>query len=237
MKNIKYKCILIKISGEALMGKTNTIFDKAVLNHIADEISVIHKMGVKIGIVIGGGNIFRGTDGTKIGLKKINSDNMGILATIMNGIAFRDVLENTGIKVKLYSALKVSHIVEESIQSKVMEHLNNNEIIIFSGGTGNPFVTTDTAAAIKAIGINADLLIKATKVNGVYDKDPNKYKNAKLFESLSFKDAINKNLKIMDISAFDLCQNYNMKICVGNIFNKNFLLDLIKNKKVGTLIS
>lgn len=237
MENIKYRCILIKISGEALMGKTNTIFDEKILTHIANEILLIHKIGVRIGIVIGGGNIFRGEDGLKIGLKKINSDNMGILATIMNGIAFRDILENRGIKVKLYSALSVSHIVEESIPNKVMKHLDNNEIIIFAGGTGNPFVTTDTAAAIKAIEINADLLIKATKVNGVYDKDPNKYKNAKLFASISFKDAIKKNLKIMDISAFDLCQNHNIKICVGNIFNKNFLFELMNDKKVGTLIS
>ncbi len=236
MSTAKYKRILLKLSGEALMGDTSNMFDKRTLDCMISQIENLIKLNIKIGIVIGGGNIFRGVNGKELGLQRANADSMGMLATIMNGIALKDFLANRKIKAKLYSALAVQNIAKGYSRDSMLSRLEDGNIIIFAGGTGNPFFTTDSSAALRAIEMNADLLIKATKVDGVFDKDPKQYSDAIRYSKLTFDEAINKKLKVMDISAFDLCREHNIDINVCNIFNPNSLQDVVLGLDQGTII-
>ncbi|MDQ5920969.1 MAG: uridylate kinase [Pseudomonadota bacterium] len=236
---LKYPRILLKLSGEALMGKENnaSIFDQPTINSIIIQIKQLIELGVKLGIVIGGGNIFRGINGTAtLGLHSANADYMGMLATIMNGIAFKDFLTNSGVKSKIYSALTITNIVKGYNRDSMMGRLEDGNVIIFAGGTGNPYFTTDSAAALRAIEMKADLLIKATKVDGVYTADPMLDRLATKYAKISFTDVIQQNLKVMDMAAFDLCRQHKINIDVCNIFNPNSLFDSALGNTQGTLI-
>lgn len=234
--SIQYKRILLKLSGESLMGNSHELYEKETINQIATQISEIYNLGAEVAITIGGGNIFRGINADNFGLDRTNADYMGMLATIMNGIALKDFLAHHGLKAKLYSALAVGNIVDGYNREKVLESLKDKFIVIFVGGTGNPFFSTDSGAALRALEIKADLIIKATKVDGVYDKDPVKHKDAKKYLRVSFNEAIAKDLKVMDLTAFDLCKNNKINIDVCNIFHKNALKDSIIGKTQGTII-
>ena len=234
---VKYKRILLKISGEALMGNSVTsVFDKPTIDSIIIQIKELLAVKIKIGIVIGGGNIFRGTGISGIELDRANADYIGMLATIMNGIALKNFLSNASIKSTLYSALAITNIVSNYDRNDMIDRLNNGNVIIFVGGTGNPYFTTDSGAALRAIDMQADLLIKATKVDGVYDCDPKLNHNATKYTKISFDQAIKQNLKVMDMSAFDLCREHKVNIDVCNIFKPNSLKDSILGNSQGTVI-
>lgn len=234
--SIQYKRVLLKLSGEALMGNSHELYEKETIDHIATQITQIYNLGVDVAITIGGGNIFRGINAESFGLDRTNADYMGMLATIMNGIALKDFLSHHGLKAKIYSALSVGNIVDGYNRDNVLDSLNEKHVVIFVGGTGNPFFSTDSGAALRALEIKADLIIKATKVDGVYDKDPVKYTDAKKYDKVSFAEAIAKDLKVMDLTAFDLCKNNRINIDVCNIFHKDALKDSIIGKSQGTII-
>jgi len=236
MQQVKYKRTLLKLSGEALMGDSQHIFDKPTIDGILTQIKQLNLLGIKIGIVIGGGNIFRGINGTQFGLKPANADYMGILATVMNGIALKDFLNHIGVKTYLYSAVPIGDIVKGYNRDNMLDKLDVNSVVIFAGGVGHPFFTTDSGAALRAIEMNADLLIKATKVDGVYNVDPKTHTNAQKYTKLSFDEAMHKNLKIMDMAAFDLCRTHKVNIGVCNIFQANALYDMVIGNSQGTLI-
>ena len=234
---MKYNRILLKLSGEALLGKNSYGIDNDRLVVYAEEIKEIHKQGVEIAIVIGGGNIFRGLSGSKDGIDRVQADYMGMLATVMNGIAFRDALERAGIKTRVMSAISMSGIVEHYDRRLAIQLLDDGYVVIFTAGTGNPFFTTDTAGCLRAIETQSDLMLKATRVDGVYDSDPEINENAEFFPELSFNDAITKNLKVMDATALTLARDHNLPITVFNVNTQNALKDIICGEKIGTLIS
>lgn len=231
------KRILLKLSGEALMGEeSREMFDKNALEMIISQIKQLIELKVKLGIVIGGGNIFRGTKAQQFGLQLVNAHYMGMLATIINGIALKDFLNTHKIRSEIYSAIPIGEIIKGYNRNDMLEKLEADNIVIFVGGTGNPFFTTDSGAALRAIEMNADILVKATKVDGVYDSDPVQNHNAKKYDQLSFDDAIRQNLQVMDMAAFDLCRSHNVNIVVCNIFSKNSLSDTASGNTRGTLI-
>ncbi len=236
MQTIHYNKVLIKLSGEALMGNTNDTFDHATINNILTQIKELYDLKVKIAIVIGGGNIFRGRN-NDLNLNVSNADYMGMIATIINGIALKDMLLNIGVKTKIYSAISVSNMVKPYNLDSALKNFNDDNVVIFTGGTGNPFFTTDSAAAIRAIEMQVDILIKATKVNGVYDKDPNRFADAVKYKQLTFTEAIQQELQIMDITAFNLCKTHNINIKICNIFENNALVNVVMNNNIGTLIT
>lgn len=236
METVKYKRILLKLSGEALMGASHNMFDKPNIDSVTAQIMQIHKLGIKIGIVVGGGNIFRGSNGVDLGFERVNADYIGMLATIMNGIALRDFLSNVGIKAKIYSALPVANIINGYNRDSMLKNLEDGYIIIFVAGTGNPCFSTDSGAALRAVEMNADLLIKATKVDGVYDSDPRENLTATKHHKISFNDAIAQNLKVMDMAAFDLCRANKINVEVCNIFHPNSLRNSVEGSGQGTLI-
>ena len=235
-QSVKYKRILLKLSGEALMGNSSSIFDKPTVDAIIVQIKQIIDLGVKIGVVIGGGNIFRGVNGSEMGLERANADYIGMLATIMNGIALKDFFTLAGVKAQVYSAVAINNIVKGFNRDSMLGRLNDGDVIIFVGGTGNPFFTTDSGAALRAIEMQADLLIKATKVDGVYDCDPKIHKSATKYHTITFDEAIKQNLRVMDMSAFDLCRDHGVNIDVCDIFKNNCLRDSVLGKTQGTLI-
>lgn len=239
MQQLKYKRILIKLSGEALMGSSQNMFDPSTTSSILSQIKAVTQLGVEVGVVIGGGNIFRGVKANELGLQRANADYMGMLATMMNGIALKDFLANIGVKTKIYSALNVTNVIKGYNRDSMLSRLQDGNVIIFVGGTGNPFFTTDSGAALRAIEMNADILIKATKVDGVYNKDPVKSTDAIKYDTITFDEAITNNLKVMDISAFDLCKEHKMNIQVCNIFNPNTLENIVlgvNNTNIGTYV-
>lgn len=236
MQSVKYRRVLLKLSGEALMGDSQSMFDKNTLDKIVAQIRQLVDLKVELAIVIGGGNIFRGVNAKTFGLNRTNADYMGMLATIMNGIAFKDFLTSNNISSRIYSAITVGSIIKGYNRDSVIKHLEEGHVVIFVGGTGNPLFTTDSGAALRAIEINADLLIKATKVDGVYDSDPLKNPNAQKYKQISFDEAMSKNLKVMDLSAFELCNTYNINIEVCNIFSNNTLADAVTGNSQGTIV-
>ena len=233
---MKYNRILLKLSGEALLGKNSYGIDNDRLVVYAEEIKQIHKQGVEIAIVIGGGNIFRGLTGSKDGIDRVQADYMGMLATVINGLALQNALENMDIPTRLQSAIKMESIAEPFIKRKATRHLEKGRVVIFASGTGNPYFTTDTAAVLRAIEINADVILKGTRVDGVYDSDPEKNNNAVKFDSMSFSEVIKKNLKVMDSTAFTLSQENDLPIIVFNMNKTGNLLKLINGYKIGTII-
>lgn len=237
-KRLPYKRIMLKLSGEALMGDFDYGIDSARIMQYADQICEIVKLdGVELAIVIGGGNIFRGRDAASIGIDKASGDYMGMLATVMNGIALQTVLEKQGLYTRLVSALRMEQVAEPYIRRRVVRHLEKGRIVIFAAGTGSPHFTTDTAAALRAVEINADIILKATRVDGIYTADPEKDANARRYEHVSFTEAIQQKLNVMDMTAFTLCQENGLPIIVFDMNREGNLRRVVQGEQVGTLVN
>ncbi len=234
---MSYNRILLKLSGEALVGDKNAGIDSKKLLHYANEIKKIHDIGVEVSIVIGGGNIYRGFNNTEHKIDRVQGDYMGMLATIINGLALQNTLENIGIPTRLQSAINVNQVAEPYIKRKAIRHLEKNRIVIFAAGTGNPYFTTDSAAVLRAIEIEADIILKGTKVDGIYNCDPEINSDAVKFENITFNEAIRKGLKIMDTTAFTLSQENNLPIIVFDINSSDNLLKAVSGEKVGTIVN
>lgn len=237
MVNLKYKRVLLKLSGEALMGNDLFGVNSETINKIVKEIQIVTKWGIELAIVIGGGNIFRGVALGAAGMDRATADYMGMLATVMNALALQDAMKHAGIVSRVQSAINIEQIVEPYIRGKAIRYLEEKKVVIFAAGTGNPFFTTDTAAALRAMEMNAEIMIKATKVNGIFSDDPEKNVHAKLYKKITFDEAINKNLKVMDATAFTLCRDQKLPIAVFNIFKKDALQNILLGKEEGTLVS
>ena len=231
-----YKKILLKLSGEALMGDFDYGIDPKVINRIATEISQVKDLGIQIALVIGGGNIFRGAGLSESGMDRVTGDHMGMLATVINSLALQDALESIDVDARVMSALQIHEVCEDYIRRRAIRHLEKNRIIILAAGTGNPFFTTDTAASLRAVEIGADVLLKATMVDGVYDSDPKKDKNATIFEKISYDQVLNKKLNIMDATAVVVCRDNNLPLRVFNLMEKDALINTMTNERVGTLV-
>jgi uridylate kinase len=234
--NMKYQRILLKFSGEALMGNKQYGIDNATLTMYAQEVKKIVDYGVQVAIVIGGGNIFRGIQGTTEGMDRSQSDYMGMLATVINGLALQDALEKAGLETRVQSAIQINQVCEPFIRRRCIRHLEKGRVVILVAGTGNPYFTTDSAAALKAAEINAELIIKATKVDGVYSDDPQKNPYATKFEQVTFDYVIHNKLSVMDITAFTLCQENNIPIIVCDVHQPDNLLKIVQGEKIGTLV-
>jgi len=230
------KRILLKLSGEALMGDSEFGINPDVLKRVADEVEMLRSSNIEIAMVIGGGNIFRGISLADGGTDRTTADHMGMLATVINALALQDAIEQRGLKVRVMSALAINQVCEDYIRRRAVRHLEKGRVVIFAAGTGNPFFTTDTAASLRGIEINADLVLKGTKVDGVYDSDPVKNPDAKLFTELSFDEVITKKLGVMDTTAIVLCRDNNIPIRVFNMNKEGVLRDIVHGKNHGTLV-
>ena len=233
---MKYKRILLKLSGEALLGKNTYGIDNERLLDYAKEIKELHSIGVEIAIVIGGGNIYRGLSGAQNGIDRVQADYMGMLATVINGLALQNALESIDIPTRLQTAIKMESIAEPFIKRKATRHLEKGRVVIFGSGTGNPYFTTDSAAVLRAIEINADVILKGTRVDGIYNEDPEKNKEAVKFDDISFEETIKKGLKIMDTTAFTLSKENKLPIIVFDINIKGNLTNVVSGKKIGTRV-
>jgi len=231
-----YRRILLKLSGEVLAGEQDFGIDPIKATQLANEIKSIHEMGVDIILIIGGGNIFRGLQAASKGMDRVTGDYLGMLATIMNAISLQDALEKTGVETRTLSAITVSQISEPYIRRRALRHLDKGRVVIVAGGTGNPYFTTDTAAALRATELKAQVLIKGTKVDGVFDKDPVVYSDAVRYNNVSFTEVLEKNLRVMDLTAITLCKENALPICVFNINNKGDLKRVVEGKNIGTTI-
>jgi len=237
MADLKYKRILLKLSGEALSGKSGFGIDVDEAESVASRIKEVREMGVEVAVVIGGGNMWRGKQGLEHGMDRATADYMGMLATIMNALSVMDALERAGVYTRVMSAIEMRAIAEPYIRRRAIRHLEKGRVIVFSAGTGNPYFSTDTAAALRATEIGADVVIKATKVDGVYDADPNKSPDAKKFEHMTYIDFLNRRLTVMDSTAVTLCMENNLPILVLNFWDKNALTSALRGEAVGTLVS
>jgi len=233
---VKYKRILLKLSGETLGGKTGSGYDPATLTRISNEIRQIYDLGVEIAIVVGGGNIFRGIYAKDLGFERCAADYMGMLATVMNALALQDAIEKTGLTTRVLSALEVKSVAEPFILRRALRHLEKKRVLILAAGSGNPLFTTDTPAALRAVELRADLLLKATKVDGIYSKDPVKYPDAVKYDDITYIDAIEKRLNVMDMTAFTLCMENDMPIVIFNIRDEGNILKIVKGETVGSLV-
>jgi len=231
-----YKRILLKLSGEALMGEQGLGIDPQIVKNVALELKEVKELGVEIGIVIGGGNIFRGLSASARGMDRVSADHMGMLATVINALALEDYLERNGVFTRVLTAIKMEQLAEPFIRKRAIRHLQKGRIVIFAGGTGNPYFTTDSAAALRAIEIEADVIIKGTRVDGVFDSDPEKNPNAKMFKKLNYLDVVKKRLKVMDSTAVTLCMENKLPIIVFNVKQKNNLKKLILGNIIGTKV-
>lgn len=234
---MKYKRILLKLSGEALMGENQYGIDPKKLAEYAAEIKKVHEQGVEIAIVIGGGNIFRGVSGASAGMDRVQGDYMGMLATIINGMALQGALEEVGLLTRLQTALKIEAVAEPYIKRRAVRHLEKGRIVIFGAGTGNPYFTTDTAAVLRGVEINADVILKGTRVDGVYTADPEKDPNAVKYESITFSDVIKKGLNVMDSTAFTLSLENELPIVVFDMNKENNLLKVCQGETIGTTVN
>jgi uridylate kinase len=232
----KYRRILLKLSGEALMGRLDYGIDPEVIQRIAREVIEVSKAGVQVGLVIGGGNIFRGAGLQAAGMDRVTGDHMGMLATVMNALAMQDALEKLGAYARVMSALKINEVCEDFIRRRAIRHLEKGRIAIFAAGTGNPFFTTDSAAALRAVELGCDLLLKATKVDGVYDCDPNKHPDAVRYEHLSYDEVISRNLQVMDTAAIALCRDYDMPLRIYDMTRPGDLMRILGGAQIGTLV-
>lgn len=235
-KQAVYKKILLKFSGEALMGQKDFGIDSGVLQYISEEIIPVLKINVQIGIVIGGGNFFRGANLFKNGVDRITGDHMGMLATLINALAMRDVFEKNNIPCRVVSAIPINGVIEQFDRVKVLEYLQNGHVVILAGGTGNPLVTTDSAMSLRGIELNADLLLKATNVEGVFSADPNKDPSAKLYHHLTYQEALTKELAVMDLAAFCQCRDHNMRLRIFNMRKFGALYNIVVGEDEGTLV-
>lgn len=232
-----YKRILLKLSGEALMGERQYGIDPKRLAEYAKEIKQVINQGIEVAIVIGGGNIFRGVAGAANGMDRVQGDHMGMLATCINGLALQSALEDEGVITRLQTALEIKEIAEPYIKRKAIRHLEKKRVVIFGAGTGNPYFTTDTAAVLRAIEVNADAILKGTRVDGIYNIDPEKDKNALKYETITFKEVIDKGLKVMDMTAFTLSEENKLPIIVFDMNTNGNLLKLISGENIGTVVS
>jgi uridylate kinase len=233
----KYKRVLIKLSGEALAGNKGFGISGEVLDQIGDELVEVHREGAEISIVVGGGNIHRGVAGATQGMDRATSDYMGMMATVINSLALQDSLERRGLYTRVLSAITMQEVAEPYIRRRAVRHLEKRRVIIFAAGTGNPYFTTDTTAALRANEIHADVILKATKVDGIYDQDPMLFPNAKKFEKLTYMDVLNKGIKVMDSTAISLCMDNEIDILVFNLFEKGNIRRVINGEKVGTVVT
>ncbi len=234
---MKYKRILLKLSGEAFSGDKGYGISPEIMKTFSEEVKSLHDNGVEVGIVIGGGNIHRGVAGATKGMDRTASDHMGMLATIINSLAMQDNLERIGVKTRVLSAIEMHSVAEPYIRRRAMRHLEKKRVVIFAGGTGNPYFTTDTAAALRANEIDADILLKATKVDGIYNKDPMLHDDAVRYEKLSYIDVLNQGIKVMDSAAISLCMDNKISIIVFNVFEKGNIQKVVNGEKVGTVVS
>lgn len=232
----KYKRVLLKLSGESLMGNKNFGLDSDVLAQYSKDIKEIVRLGVQVAVVIGGGNIYRGMNEAETGIERAQGDYMGMLATVINGMALQSALEKEGVYTRLQSAIKMEQIAEPYIRRRAIRHLEKGRVVIFGAGTGNPYFTTDTAGSLRAIEIKADVILKGTRVDGIYTADPEKDQNATKYDNISFRECIDKNLKVMDMTAFTLCMENNLPIIVFDMNKRGNLLNVISGDKVGTLV-
>ena len=230
------KRYLLKLSGEALIGKYDYGIDPDVVNQISTSIVEVSKTQNQLALVVGGGNIFRGAGLAEAGLDRVTGDNIGMLATVINSLALQDEIEKLGVNCRVMSAVRINQISEDYIRRRAIRHLEKNRVVIFAAGTGNPFFTTDTAASLRAIEINADMVLKATKVDGVFDKDPKKFEDAKLYKELTYKQVLNDELKVMDTTAVVLCKENNIPLRVFNMLKKGSLMSIINGENTGTII-
>ena len=237
MSAARYKRILVKLSGEALMGSGDYGIDPLVLKRIASEINEILQLGVQVAVVIGGGNIFRGAGLARAGMDRITGDHMGMLATVMNCLAMQDALENIGCFARVQSAIRINEVCEDYIRRKAMRHLEKGRVVLFAAGTGNPFFTTDTAASLRAIEINADILLKATKVNGIYSDDPVKNPHAKRYSRLTFDQVLDDRLAVMDATSIVMCRDNRLPLQVFNLNNAGDLKRIVLGEDVGTVVT
>jgi len=236
-KPMKYKRILLKLSGESLQGKNESGIDQEVLLYFAREVKSITSSGIELGIVIGGGNIFRGLSGSKSGLNRYKGDQMGMLATVINSLALEGALLNNGVSAKVFTSIRMEPVAEYYRRDQVINDLKNGSVCILAGGTGNPYFTTDTAAALRAAEIGADVLLKGTRVDGVYDSDPEKNSTAKRYSSISYEEAIKMELKVMDLTAFTMCRENRLNMIIFDMNREGNLKSIISGQPVGTLIS
>ncbi len=236
-KRPKYRRILLKLSGEALGGDAGIGICGQAVQRMAVQIQEVRELGVQVVVVVGGGNIFRGLSGTQRGIERATGDYMGMLATVINALALQDSLEKIGVATRVQSAITMSQIAEPFIRRRAVRHMEKGRVVIFGGGTGNPFFSTDTAAALRANEIGADVILKATKVDGIYDSDPKKNPTAKRFSKISYLEALQKQLKVMDSTAFSLCMDNKMPIIVFDLFTPHNLKRVVMGAKVGTVVS
>ncbi|MDO9351105.1 MAG: UMP kinase [Deltaproteobacteria bacterium] len=236
MKKTPYKRILLKISGEVLTGEGGFGIDPSVIRQIAGEIKEVKTLGVEIAIVIGGGNIFRGVAASSMGMDRVSADHMGMLATILNGIALQDALEKMGVQTRLQTAIEMRELAEPFIRRRAIRHLEKGRVVIFAGGTGNPYFTTDTTASLRAMEIGAEVILKATKVDGVYDADPMVNRQARKYDELTYLDVLKKRLRVMDATAITLCMDHQIPIIVFNLKKKGNIRRVILGEKVGTKV-
>jgi len=232
----KYKRILLKLSGEALLGDADYGIDPKVLTRLAREIIDVQRGGTEVGVVIGGGNIFRGEGLAAAGMDRVTGDHMGMLATVMNALAMQDALEKLGGRVRVMSAIKINEVCEDFIRRRAIRHLEKGRIVVFAAGTGNPFFTTDSAAALRAIEVGAELLLKATKVDGVYSADPRKDSTAQRFERLTYDQVIERKLAVMDTAAIALCRDYKIPLRIYDISGAGVLMRIMQGEPIGTLV-
>ena len=233
---MKYKRILLKLSGESLMGSGEYGIDSEMLSKYANDINTIVEKGVEVAVVIGGGNIYRGIQSEGAGFDRVQGDHMGMLATIINGMALQSALQSIDVETRLLTAIRMEQVAEPYIRRRAMRHLEKGRVVIFGGGTGNPYFTTDTAATLRAIEVEADIILKGTRVDGIYSADPEKNLSAKKYESITFQEVLQKRLSVMDLTAFTLCQENNLPIKVFNMNIKGNLIKVCKGENIGTLV-
>ena len=236
MPQLAYRRILLKLSGEALMGSEDYGIDPKVINRLANEVIEAQAAGAEIALVVGGGNIFRGAGLAAGGMDRVTGDHMGMLATVINALAMQDALEKLGGQARVMSAIKINDVCEDYIRRRAIRHLEKGRLVIFAAGTGNPFFTTDSGAALRAIEIGADLLLKATKVDGVYDKDPNKHPDAVRFDQLSYDEVLARNLQVMDTAAFALARDSDLPLRIFDMSQPGELLRILRGEQIGTLV-
>lgn len=236
LKKPHYKRVLLKLGGESLLGKRDYGIDPAAAISVAQEIKTAYKTGAQLAVVMGAGNIFRGISASKKGIERATADYIGMLATVMNGLAIQDSLEKLGVVTRLQSGLDMRDVAEPYIRRRALRHMEKGRVVILAAGTGNPYFTTDTGSALRALELNCDIILKGTKVDGVYDKDPRKHKNAKKYSTVSFMDALKKRLGILDASAFALCMDNNLPIMVFDFFKKGNSKRAIMGEAIGTLV-
>lgn len=236
MSKLKYKRVLLKLSGESLMGKKGFGISPEVLDFFSGEVKKLHELGVELGIVIGGGNIYRGISAGAHGIDRVTGDQMGMLATMINSLALQNAIEHQGIYTRLMSSIHMEEIAEPYIRRRAIRHLEKRRVVIFGAGTGHPYFSTDTAASLRAVEIEADVIVKGTRVDGVYDSDPEKNKDAFKFEQITYLDVLKKNLRVMDLTAVSLCQENNLPMVVFNMDIPGNLVRLVKGENIGTVI-